>query len=477
MPTKKISIGTFVLLVYLPILLSLTYRFSGIKLDVETGGYVDEVSEPEISMAGYVDGQFQTQYEAWYDAVLLPKGVLTKLHNQIQYSAFRLAQSSVVIGGNYNLLNEVEITEYLGRGVDYSSIDDEYNNVYIWINQLMSIQEKLQRFDKQLLVYIAPAKVSYYGEDIPYRYRVVSTDVQRAVDYLRDNIRSTGIEFIDYVDVVGEDYPVFYKSGEHWSCTAEQEMGRQIIKSLEAMSGKRFRMFEMDKEVQQQKEPFYSETDMLDLINIYSGYRDEYFYKYQLRPTYPDSFDGLSVLVQGDSFGETLTRFCYRGDEIHRLFYNNYYVRNNGGLKYLDGDFDNIDLGEILDQVDFVIIECQECLLSSVGGERWEFADYLDKYLDTYVPSEDYKQLYPERLDINNESFQEYSYSGGFYGDDNGELLVGDDFSYVIKNELVKDRGMRIVMSVQNLKWGGYRNNTSLCEWNKNGTKGDTGNG
>lgn len=447
---------------FMPILLGLIYKFSGRRLDIQLGGYTDSTDRLPLNIQNYSRGEFQDTFEKWYDENLIPRGVLIKSYNQICYSLFDLSSSGVVIGQNDNMLNESEIVEAIGNKIGYNSSEDRYN-VQDWLDTLSSIKEKLSKVNKYLVVYITPSKTTYHYDDIPYRYKVLrQNNALRSVDYLRENISETGIEFIDYRDILDDKYPIFYKTGEHWSCTAEQEMMGAIIASMTKISGKRLRTFEIDG-VESSNTPYFSELDYYNIVNVFSKPTENEFYQYRFMKTFPDSYDHLGVFVQGDSFANTFLEYNYMSDDIYRLFYGATLYQSNGSASKVDDDFDSMDLGNILDRVDFVLIECLESQLPGQG--RTGFVAYLDSFLDSYIPSEEYKNQYPKRLVWFDRNFKDITYSRGLVVQD-GNLYMGNECSYIINNAKVKERGLQI--DAQLTDGGGIAKRDYLYKWEKN---------
>lgn len=122
------------------------------------------------------------------------------------------------------------------------------------------------------------------------------------------------------------------------------------------------------------------------MLNIFSDSPDQAYYEYNTAAAYPDYYDRTRILLQGSSFSEGFQKDFferYPNEEVSYINYNNYIRDPAGNIKTLT-QWEDLDLKYYLDRTDFVVIELNEAMIHSYSSG---FVEYLDSYLDTYVPS------------------------------------------------------------------------------------------
>lgn len=383
---KKILIFGFVLIIILPSVLKLIYQGWNIKMDVPLKGYSDSISEPDFSYKSFVSGEFQSNYTAWTEENLLPRGIFTKTYASLQYNLFH--QGNRVIGKNNDIFEEGYIfAEYALTDTFDISVPETKQGYDNYVDELIMLQKKLEKFDKSLYFYVAANKAEFDSENVPDKYKAMhSEDSINIIDYLRSRMEQTSIPYRFCADIKDElEYPPFYSTGIHWSRTYEQRVTQKIISDLSENTGKNYRNIVITG-INESNTPFGRDSDVYDLLNVWNKNNTKY-YEYSVEQEHKDSYDKMKILLWGDSFAEGLWNDITYDCPNDSIYYINYslYVREPGGnLVPFNGVWENVDMQRYLDNSDVVILGCTEHNLATFSCG---FVQYLNQFLDTYVPN------------------------------------------------------------------------------------------
>lgn len=383
----KINI-VFVCLIFIPIVTSWLLPLLGISNLGNIQGHFDKVDFPIYNTQNIISKDFQSQFSKWFEDKLEIKKIFIKTYNQIKYSLFDM--SFLVIGKNKELIEIRYAEEYCNIG-EYQQTEQRDEAIYQYVQTLADIQRKLLQHNKYFLLYITPSKLSYNSQNLPQSYALRKfPDEQRSIDILRKALKESNINYLDAKDIipVTDIYPVFYTTGIHWSRPAEQQCNIALINKLSEISGKHFHNNRLG-DLKSSDTPFWRDADVFKLLNIWHGKMDSTYYEYEVQPDNISGavakYDQLKLLVQGGSFSEGLHRdhFAYYPDD--KRWYINY---NNVVFDYgehisaqIKHDWHNLDLQKYLDDVDCVVIEINECVITRHSDG---FATYLDNFLSSY---------------------------------------------------------------------------------------------
>ena len=239
---KKLIIGAFLVLLYLPVGLAFIADHSSFPCDVPLKGYTDAAEKPKLTASAFWDGSYQSGYTAWYEANLKPRGVLTKTYATIQYNCFNLGNRP--IGKNGDIFEQAYINSELciDGWADYSE-PEPWLEMSEYVNKLQTCQKKLEGFGKYLYVYVAPSKADFHYDNIPDQYTALANeDAIRGVDAFRQLLSGTDVPYLICADFKDRlRYPAFYYSGIHWSRTFEQETSAYLVKEFARITGKKYR--------------------------------------------------------------------------------------------------------------------------------------------------------------------------------------------------------------------------------------------
>jgi len=183
------------------------------KLD----GYSEPVPLPSFSTATVFDGTFPLAITRRFDRGTGFHNGLVRLHNQIDFSLFRVPHAkNVIIGKEDYLFEEQYIKAW--SGMDFIGEDI----IEARAKQFRFAQDWLMKEKGVLfLVLLLPDKGSFYPEKIPARYGIAPGEKTNYSCY-RDRLALYGVNFIDFNAwfLAMKDtclYPLYPKCGIHWS--------------------------------------------------------------------------------------------------------------------------------------------------------------------------------------------------------------------------------------------------------------------
>lgn len=442
---KKVIVWIFLGIIFAPIVLSCMRKLTDVKFDVNLKGYSNSVERPGLSADTLLDGTFQSSFGAWFEEKMALRGVLTTTYNTVRYEAFHLGNRP--IGNNGSIFEGPYLDVELSLGEYDYSVPENAQNIRNMVAHMDSVNEKLNKMGKYFYVYIAPSKADVHPEDMPDNYVVRSRPgAVNAVDLFKKEISVTDVPYLICSDMLDElEYPAFYSTGIHWSRTYEQLTSQKIISELSKLSGGNYRNIEFTG-VESGKKPFWRDSDVYDLLNVWF-YPDIDYYQYTVKTTESESAAPMHILLWGDSFSEGLEKDIEENIAEDFIYYirKKTFAKDPDGTEYsIEGDWEDFDWQSYLDRTDFVVMEMTE---PEVVNYTYGFIEYLDSYLDSYVPMPK-GTYYVSELDANNEETWNTSSSAGIWGREDGYAWIKPNCNVAINNKSISDNGLEIDFSV-----------------------------
>ncbi len=440
---KKYVCFAFCLLC-IPMILTTIYNMTNKKIDLELKGNFTKVEKPNFEISDFISRDFQADFEGWWNENFVSRGYIITAYNQIRYSFFDLGNR--IIGKEKSLFEEAYINDLLSikENYDYSL---EYNQIAMktYMEQLENISRKLKEVGKEFLVYTTLSKAAEETKDVPYKYvwKYKDDNKIRAIDYFRSIVDSYDFCYIDSSEIFlnsENKYPVFYKTGIHWSRPIEQEVSLSILNEL-YLKGVQVGCFDLIS-LQESKIPYWRDADLYDVLNIYKGTMDETYYEYETTIVRTGT---ANILIQGGSFALGFKKDFIEnqaGTDIVDIFYNQY-VEKSDGTKIPITSWNSLDLENYIEQADVIIIEINEHVLSNYSDG---FVEYLSSYLEKI------------NVDQRNENINFYSNTDisknlllGFYEQENGYRWIGSEAKARISNENIINKGLEVEINIPDM--------------------------
>ena len=348
-------------------------------------GYFEEFKRPAFSKKSYFNHKFQEDFENWLNSRISLRGYYIRIYNQIQFSLFKIG--NCIIGKNNNIFEIGYINTECGltSHCDFRNTKD-YENLKNYVVHLENIQRKLLSKGKHFIFYITPSKAVVNYDDIPLKYRKKrDAGFISPYFYLKELLKSTDINALDAKDFFSTDgIPDFYPSGIHWARPIEQRMSKAIVEKMEQLSGKKYPEIILH-ELKSSTKPFLRDADVFDLLNIIERPHDTFF---QYDTSFTNSEDVPKCLFQGGSFFEGFYYYDYADflKESYGIWYNHTIRKGSSDFRGVAiKSWEDVDLANILNNVEFVIMEMNEATVPYFSSG---FAAYFDSFLDSYISQE-----------------------------------------------------------------------------------------
>ena len=347
-------------------------KFARIQ-DLQLAGVEVREDFPTFSLKVFWSGEFQTRMDKWIAANLGLRAAFVRLDNQVNLSAFSEISSKygskIILGKDKWLYEKIYIDTLNNRDEVLQDVLEDK------VRSLKRLQELLESNGIHFLFLITPSKASIYPEYINGRYTIPKnlkkqTNYDKVVPLLQEH----GVRYLDgrrYLsELKGKGlYPVYYKSGTHWSYYSVCLFTLEFISSLENMTKQEMKKFQVDR-IRMRKRPFGSDNDLASLANILFGKSlyGKYYYPVTSSVGAEDVVRPRMLFVGGSYVG---TLFHYL--EHHQVYSErDWYVYYKENATYPAGTFEtidkkNLDLKREILAKDIVVIETNEQQLPLLG--------------------------------------------------------------------------------------------------------------
>jgi hypothetical protein len=352
---KRIKILTFILLMcmlWLPLAQKKIKFFKELPLN----GAYEVPTNPKISVSTWLEGSFQKQKEDYENFKFGFRGLLVKLKNSLNYTLFKdIAPSDQIEGRNGFIYAKGSVDRYFGTVYNGREKND---STVIKIN---FFKNAIESRGGHFLTVIAPSKESIFPENLPYQYHNV---VKSHNDYddLVQGYNRYKIPYIDFYTYFNKlkytcAYPLFTKTGFHWSMYASSLAQDSILKYIQYYFSK-----EMPKCVETGVEwtrmPRGSDADFEEPMNLlFDIHEPQYVYpNLEILPITLNHYRPKAIII-GDSFFRQIQDLKM----LSNLFSDNskfwFYFSRSLPLTDSDGPkINNIDVMKELETANIVIL-------------------------------------------------------------------------------------------------------------------------
>lgn len=442
---KFFFVLAFLIMISLPMLLGIIAQTCSVHPDVEMNGYMEKEQIPELNKESFLNGSYQTKIASYFNNHFNPRGILIKTYNSLQYCLFK-ESDIMVIGKNNDLFTQDYIdAELCINGKDFSR-SGKSESLDTMASQMADIDKKLERFDKQLLIWITPSKAKSNRDNIPYRSSIQTPENGvRGIDCLIKLLDKYSVPYYDSNTLLFDlDYPPYYSTGIHWSRTFEQIAVNELIDRLSKETGYYYKKAVIN-EAKASATPFQRDDDLQALLNLWFDEVQNTYYQYDVAQEYPSEYKPLRILLQGGSFADRIgynTDLLYTDDNIDYINYS-YYLEKDGVVLPLDDDLNKLPMGECLDRADCVVIEINEMAVSGKSG----FVEYLCDFLDDYQPSRRERQSAEYISFDETVKWSEKAVNGAYGKEDTGCWIANNAF-FALQDEQIAEKGLDISINV-----------------------------
>ncbi len=186
--------------------------------------------KPKLNFKNWKDESFQKQAEKYVQDHLYYRPILVRSNNEIQFRLFNKPKVTWVVAGKANYFYEENyLKAYYGQ--DYLGQKTIEQKVY----KLKKIQDTLKKLGTHLFVVLAPGKGSFYPEFIPDNWPKEKHKTN--FEGFKKSFKNQQINYLDFKSWFegikkNSPYPLFPKTGIHWSKYGEILAADSIIDYL-----------------------------------------------------------------------------------------------------------------------------------------------------------------------------------------------------------------------------------------------------
>lgn len=216
-----------------------------IELEPLNGSYTT-LEKPVLKPSNWLEGNYQSDLEKYLDQEVGFRNFFVRIYNQTYYSLFNQARANNVTVGKKNYLYDISyINAYLGRDfVGQDMIERK-------ISKLQKISDTLKAQDIDIIIVFAPGKGSFYPEFIPDKFDSHRKTLTNHKAYVKELSKST-IHFLDlnqwFINQKATSpYPLFPKTGIHWSLYGEILAFDSLTKYVESIRDIHLPKFHIDR--------------------------------------------------------------------------------------------------------------------------------------------------------------------------------------------------------------------------------------
>jgi hypothetical protein len=386
---KKTLYYLFLVLLFIPLLRQFgVFPINDIGLD----GNVEVQTLSEFNRNNWINGIFQKKAETVATENIGFRGFATRLRNQIDYSFFHLAHSDKAVVGKDNILfDEWYLDAWTGR----TFVGNDF--IDIKLHKLKMVQDTLKNLGTELIFILAPNKVNFFEEKIPDYYKMVQYP-QSNYSTIAKRSKEIGIEFIDlnkyFLSIKDTSrYPLYPKSGIHWSNYGSYLALDTILNYIEAKQGIVLNDIYIDS-IKLSHVPKHPDYDIGKNINLLCQIPQWEMAYPQL--SYEDNPNKTKpkMLVSGDSYYFNI----YNYDFTEKLFANNafwYYAHWVYPEMYAKKtEATSYELQPEIEGKDIVLMMVTSRFMHNID---WLL---IDKLFDIYFPGILWKKTYNRRASI-----------------------------------------------------------------------------
>ncbi len=449
---RQCMVFLFAGILFCPLFCTVTQEVFEKDIDIELEGNFEKHFRPAFNMAEFANGGFQDEFELWWNNSFSQRGRIIKAYNQFRYSLFGLGTR--IIGKDGDIFEENYITEALclDKERDFS-IEENREALREYYDTLVRLQAKLEERGIEFLVYTTPNKAVEQSENMPWFYNLLRSEERvRAIELWREYTTSGELNYLDTTQYLREnesEYPMFYLSGIHWTRPAEQKVSALLVQNINQYLSQPLNEITFG-DLIESKEPYWRDSDVYDLLNVYRGKNDDVYYEYATEVNTEDS--PINVLMQGDSFALGFRHDFKQnnlGASIVNIFYNEYVIENNDAYVPISS-WETFDFGKYLNEADVVVIEMNEALMYTYNRG---FAEALEHWLDhgeaqgNQGTVQDISKAEPV-IDFSVNRDYSNNLISGYYHAENGFCWMTKSSLAILRNEAVFENGLQIELIV-----------------------------
>jgi len=380
---EKIKYGLF-LLIFISLIIPDIQKKTGLIEEMKLEGVFSLAEKPVFSKDNWFSGQFQEQYNQYVEDHIGFRKSFIRLRNQIEFSLFKTAHASnVFVGKNNVLYQDFYIEAFMGK--DLLTKDKVREKV----SKFIFVQNELAKRNITLVLLIAPGKVSFMPEYLPSYIDVKKAGTSN-YDLFTDELEKNNANVVDirkyFLKIKNTSkYPLFPRSGTHWSGYGLTLVADTLFKFIENKSGINLVDFHSEQGTETDENLRFTDDDIGKGMNLIWDIPSWKMYYPNVIFEKDDTTKKPNILSIGDSFNQSFWGFYPYFSELFgsnsQYWYYNKIVSWPDSLvtKYID--VENLDVKKETENRNIILIVTTEHNIVNFGF------GYIDKLYSIYTGS------------------------------------------------------------------------------------------
>lgn len=316
------------------VLMFVQERTHFIKLKPLNGVYYETPNTP-LSIPNLCDGSYQHDLEEKLRFTFGFREPFIRTYNQYLWDFYHKTLNYTIYIGKDNWLYGLdEVVNYYQSSMYSYTYDraEMQHKCDLEAQRLYKVQHILEAYGNFIFVSMLPTKTLLYPEYMPENPGL-SLEPFHAYQYYSKLFDSLGVNYINVLEIFQNwkgkvDYPLYPKTGKHWTYIASGYAFDTIERYIEQKGHMNLRNFKMGGKYRD--ETVYPDDDLEGLLNLWRPIRPNQ--NYYATPVLDDDTTALkpTIIVVGDSYFWNLTRSVPLGF----VFTNHYYWYYNSSVYY-----------------------------------------------------------------------------------------------------------------------------------------------
>ena len=341
-------------------------------------GVLYEPEKKPIAIAYMIDGSYQQSLETYLRYNFGFRELFIKSYNQYIWDFYHKTLNYTICIGKDNWLYGLdEVVNYYQSSV-YSytqSCAEMQHKCDLEAQRLYKVQHILDEYGNFIFVSMLPTKTFLYPEYMPENPGL-SLEPFHAYQYYPKVFDSLGVNYVNVQEIFQNwkgkvDFPLFPKTGKHWTYIASGYAFDTIERYIEHEGHMNLRNYKMGGKYPDETE--YPDNDLEAVLNLWRPIKPNQ--NYYAMPVLDDDSTAYkpTIIVVGDSFFWNLTRSV----PLSYIFSNYYYWYYNSTVHF-NPKYDHTSDADIL----FEILNAKIIDLSYSPEQLYVFSnDFLPKAL------------------------------------------------------------------------------------------------
>ena len=273
-------------------------------------GVEEEKPMPELTLATYRDGSFQSGTEQHLKQHFGGREPLIRLYNQYQWDCYRKTNATKwqIAMGKEGWFYEPWFVEDYYHGGTYSQSCDSAQLVKQFEEEafrIYQLQHILEAYGTHLFVCLLPGKDLIYPEYLPENKKYTKKKIISARDFYGPKFKELGVNHVDVEQWFLQmkdtaSFPLFPRTGTHWSNIASLYVADSVIRYMEQLGDMNISNLKIGVPfVDKTREP---DDDLESLMNLARPLDQNYNLYAEVEADGDSTAVKPKIIVIGDSF-------------------------------------------------------------------------------------------------------------------------------------------------------------------------------